>query len=55
MRAVDKIENGKNLKIEVPFIRSDILHACDIAEDVGIAFGYNNIPKLWPGTNTAGK
>lgn len=40
-----KENNGKELKVEVPFVRSDILHACDIAEDVGIAYGYNNIPK----------
>jgi phenylalanyl-tRNA synthetase beta chain len=27
----------------VPFYRSDILQECDIAEDVGISYGYNNI------------
>jgi len=31
------------------------MHECDIAEDVGIAFGYNNIPKVFPQTNTIGK
>ncbi len=36
-------------------VRSDILHACDIVEDVGIAFGYNTIPKVFPPTNTTGK
>jgi phenylalanyl-tRNA synthetase beta chain len=31
------------------------MHQCDIAEDVGIAYGYNNIPKVFPPTNTTGK
>jgi len=30
---------------QVPPTRSDILHACDVVEDVAIAHGYNNIPK----------
>jgi len=39
----------------VPPLRSDVLHACDIIEDIGIAFGYNNIPRELPPTNTIGK
>ena len=31
---------------------SDIIHACDIVEDVAIAHGYNNIAKVMPPTNT---
>jgi phenylalanyl-tRNA synthetase beta chain len=31
------------------------LHACDIAEDIGVAFGFNNIPRVVPPTNTVGK
>lgn len=30
---------------QVPPTRSDILHACDVVEDVAIAYGFNNIPK----------
>jgi phenylalanyl-tRNA synthetase beta chain len=48
-------ENGTKIVVETPPIRSDILHACDIAEDVGIAYGYNNIPRAFPPTNTIGK
>jgi phenylalanyl-tRNA synthetase beta chain len=48
-------ENGKTMQIEVPPTRCDILHACDIAEDIGIAYGYNNIPRAFPPTNTIGK
>lgn len=41
--------------VQVPPTRSDIMHERDIAEDIGIAFGYNNIPKVFPPTNTVGK
>lgn len=34
------------LSLQVPPTRSDILHACDVVEDVAIAYGYNNIPKM---------
>ncbi|XVF57752.1 hypothetical protein PTKIN_Ptkin07bG0007500 [Pterospermum kingtungense] len=35
----------KNISVSVPPTRSDILHPCDVMEDVAIAYGYNNIPK----------
>ena len=35
--------------------RSDILHAVDVAEDIGIAYGYNNIPETLPRTTTTGR
>jgi len=31
--------------IQVPIVRSDILHQCDLMEDVAIAHGYNNLPR----------
>ena len=31
-------------EVDIPFYRSDVLHQCDIGEDLAIAFGYNNIP-----------
>ncbi|GFZ07659.1 tRNA synthetase beta subunit family protein [Actinidia rufa] len=34
--------------VSVPPTRSDILHPCDVAEDVAIAYGYNEIPKTIP-------
>ncbi|EGT52316.1 hypothetical protein CAEBREN_24660 [Caenorhabditis brenneri] len=40
------------LKIVVPPTRHDILHACDIAEDVGVAYGYNNLVTRLPESNT---
>ncbi|KAI8053026.1 hypothetical protein BDF22DRAFT_728864 [Syncephalis plumigaleata] len=36
----------------IPPTRSDILHACDIMEDVAIAYGYNKIKRIFPNTNT---
>jgi len=48
------LENDTILEVTVPPTRSDILHAVDIAEDIGIAYGYNNIVKRVPETNTVG-
>jgi phenylalanyl-tRNA synthetase beta chain len=48
------LENDTILQVIVPPTRSDILHAVDIAEDIGIAYGYNNIVKRVPATNTVG-
>lgn len=36
------------VKVEVPFYRTDIMHPCDIAEDLAISFGYNNVPFVEP-------
>ncbi|CAK9137143.1 unnamed protein product [Ilex paraguariensis] len=37
-----------NFTVTVPPTRSDVLHPCDVAEDVAIAYGYNEIPKRKP-------
>ncbi|KAL0326320.1 UNVERIFIED_CONTAM: Phenylalanine--tRNA ligase beta subunit, cytoplasmic [Sesamum radiatum] len=39
-------KNETSFTISVPPTRSDILHPCDVAEDVAIAYGYNEIPKM---------
>lgn len=36
----------------MPPTRHDILHECDIAEDIAIAYGYNNIQQQLPNINT---
>jgi phenylalanyl-tRNA synthetase beta chain len=41
----DLTSSGDTLAVSAPPTRSDILHACDVVEDVAIAYGYNNIPK----------
>ena len=43
------------LDVLVPATRPDILHQCDIMEDAAIAYGYNNLPKSMPTTNTVAK
>lgn len=43
------------LDVEVPCTRPDILHECDIMEDLAIAWGYNDLPKSLPTTNTVAK
>lgn len=39
----------------VPTYRTDIIHTVDLAEDVGIAYGYDNIPEIIPSVATIGK
>lgn len=43
------------LTICVPPTRHDILHACDIVEDVAVAYGYNKIQMQLPPTATIAK
>ena len=38
-----KVANDKEIEVLAPITRSDILHPCDIAEDLAIAYGYNKI------------
>ena len=42
------------MKVEFPPTRSDILHPCDVVEDIGIGYGFNNIQRVFPETNTVG-
>ncbi|RCK59185.1 Phenylalanine--tRNA ligase beta subunit [Candida viswanathii] len=36
------------IDVKIPITRSDILHQCDIMEDVAIAYGYDNLKKTKP-------
>lgn len=47
--------DGETLTVRVPPTRSDVLHPCDVAEDVAIAYGYNNVPMSLPATATLGR
>lgn len=40
--------------VTIPPNRHDILHACDILEDIGISYGFNNIDMVLPQTLTIG-
>lgn len=48
-------ESSKQLVVRAPVTRADILHPCDIMEDVAIAYGYNNIQRTLPKCNTVGR
>ena len=50
-----KILNEKEIEVTAPITRSDVLHQCDIAEDLAIAYGYNNITKKITPTNCYGR
>eukprot|EP00199_Chlamydomonas_sp_CCMP681_P001430 CAMPEP_0119113428 /NCGR_PEP_ID=MMETSP1180-20130426/43881_1 /TAXON_ID=3052 ORGANISM="Chlamydomonas cf sp, Strain CCMP681" /NCGR_SAMPLE_ID=MMETSP1180 /ASSEMBLY_ACC=CAM_ASM_000741 /LENGTH=613 /DNA_ID=CAMNT_0007101485 /DNA_START=181 /DNA_END=2022 /DNA_ORIENTATION=+ len=47
--------DSSSLAVSVPPTRADVLHACDVVEDVAIAHGYNNIPKMIPSAYTQGR
>lgn len=48
-------QNPNRLQVRAPITRSDVLHACDIMEDVAIAYGYNNIARTLPKSATVGR
>ncbi|XP_050349091.1 phenylalanine--tRNA ligase beta subunit [Nymphalis io] len=37
---------GDALSVRVPPTRHDVIHACDLYEDIAIAYGYNRIPRV---------
>lgn len=43
-----KSSQGDKMTVECPPTRSDILHACDVVEDIGIGYGFNNIERVFP-------
>ena len=48
-------QDGK-IVCNVPITRSDLIQECDVAEDLCIAFGYENIkPKLPPSFTMGGE
>ncbi|RCH86640.1 phenylalanine--tRNA ligase subunit beta, partial [Rhizopus stolonifer] len=47
-------KDSNQVLVKVPPTRWDILHACDIMEDVAISYGYDNLPKKMPSVNTFG-
>jgi phenylalanyl-tRNA synthetase beta chain len=55
MQLSARLIGDSTISVVIPPTRSDILHACDIMEDVAVAYGFNNIVKTIPNTNTDGK
>ncbi|UCE19005.1 MAG: phenylalanine--tRNA ligase subunit beta [Gemmatimonadota bacterium] len=48
------LQDGNRLRVEIAAYRTDIMHPVDLYEDVAIAYGYHNIPKLLVPTLTVG-
>lgn len=46
------LEDANKIKVIIPPTRHDILHECDIAEDIALAYGYNNIVVKFPEAST---
>ncbi|KAF9451655.1 phenylalanyl-tRNA synthetase [Macrolepiota fuliginosa MF-IS2] len=38
--------------VNIPATRPDIFHECDLMEDAAIAYGFNNLPDVFPTTST---
>ncbi|KAF9911782.1 phenylalanine--tRNA ligase subunit beta [Lobosporangium transversale] len=55
LEATPSKEDENEIVVQVPVTRSDILHQCDIMEDVAIAYGFNNLPHSAPSVSTVGK
>ncbi|OJJ47646.1 hypothetical protein ASPZODRAFT_165768 [Penicilliopsis zonata CBS 506.65] len=36
------------IDVDIPATRADVLHQCDIMEDVAIAYGFNSLPRAFP-------
>ncbi|KAF7715168.1 Phenylalanine--tRNA ligase beta subunit [Penicillium ucsense] len=47
-RAKPSTSNPDTIDVEIPPTRADVLHQCDIMEDVAIAYGFNNLPRSFP-------
>lgn len=47
--------NNEEIEVLIPPTRHDVIHACDIYEDVAIAYGYNKIKRTLPNTTTIGE
>lgn len=54
MGITSKAVDNNLLEVTVPYYRTDILQQCDIAEDIAIAYGYNNIELKLPSGSTVG-
>lgn len=48
-------KNSDEIIVRIPATRPDILHECDIVEDTAIAYGFNNLPDVFPTTSTVGQ
>jgi len=40
------------LDVSIPCTRPDIFHEVDVMEDAAVAYGFNNLPDIFPKTST---
>ncbi|XP_011865085.1 PREDICTED: probable phenylalanine--tRNA ligase beta subunit [Vollenhovia emeryi] len=52
MSLKSKVKDKDMLMVEIPPTRHDVIHTCDIYEDIAIAYGYNEIEKIVPNIST---
>lgn len=45
--------DNKFLDVRVPVTRADVLHQCDVMEDLAIAYGFNKLPRYYPNKTAA--
>ncbi|HJW31280.1 MAG TPA: hypothetical protein VJ508_18760, partial [Saprospiraceae bacterium] len=50
---IDNVDE-KEVDVVVPCYRVDVMHQVDLAEDVAIAYGFNNIEPIWRDLPTTG-
>lgn len=48
-------EGNGTILVDVPVIRSDVLHACDIVNDIAIGYGFNAVEEQLPKSSTVGR
>ncbi|KAH9505856.1 hypothetical protein DERF_010627 [Dermatophagoides farinae] len=50
-----QIDDNNEIDVCIPPVRQDILHPCDILEDIGIGYGYNRMQLSLPDSFTIGQ
>ncbi|KAK3723526.1 phenylalanine--tRNA ligase subunit beta [Vermiconidia calcicola] len=51
LHAKPSTTDNDKLDVDIPVTRADVLHEADIMEDAAIAYGFNNLPRHFPGTS----
>lgn len=55
MQLPASVVDTETICVDVPIIRSDVLHACDIMCDVAVGYGFDKVPERVPETSTVGR
>lgn len=53
LQATPSKSSPKHLDVSVPITRADVLHQCDIMEDLAIGYGFNKLPREYPNRSAA--